>query len=741
MGACSSKTELTGAEMPRAKQDALPKGNERRLPSLKGVANAARPGLSLHHAHLSLKENRNEDIHGFNTVECLVRDGGAPQSVVDLVRSNIIGKDVVVSTPFGRRRIVYADYTASGRALAFLEEFMTNVVYPLYANTHTEVSVTGMQTTHLREEARTIVAQSLNAPPDTHTVLFVGNGCTGAIDKFGRMLGLANSAQVTWGDTTVDMAGHVPESARPVVFHGPFEHHSNELWWRESTATCVLIGPDARGRADQAQLRSELEKYADRPLKLGSFSACSNVMGIREDTRALSELLHAHGALACFDFAGCAAYVKVDMCPEPSAPGKDASVDAGFFSPHKFVGGPGSTGLLVAKRSIFPRRATPTCPGGGTVLYVSPDTVDYETIPEVAEDAGTPGVLQAIRCGLAFLTKEAVGCETIERLEQAHTAAVLAAWGATPEIVLIGSQYEGYFEADQRTSIISFAVLAPEALGPGRADYPAHFLGRKMLHSNFVVQLLNDVYGVQGRSGCACAGPLFFRLFGFDDESPFAKAFRTATLAGERAVRPGWARVNFNYFISEEEAAFIRDAVVQIARHGWVLLPFYKLSPASGQYEHLAFQRQDSLRHLFELKLAPSHASYRMPMQNHSPPDYARVLDDAALLYKSARAAVREGVEAGTLRTVDWDVEPSQLVRDERFWPTAKEAVHAIMAAEPCERLGRVGAQLGLDVSKVSIGGAATAVAFVSKLADKANISGHKSMQTSPYMSVMHPRC
>lgn len=324
----------------------------------------------------------------------------------------------------------------------------------------------------------------------------------------------------------------IPEEQRPVVFHGPFEHHTNELWWRESIATVVAIEEDAAGRPDLAMLECELKKYEHRQTKIGSFSAGSNVTGICSDTTALTELLHAHGALAFFDFAGTGAYVKIDMNPSPSTQGADASMDAIFLSPHKFIGGPGSSGLLIARRSLF-KNEVPTCPGGGTVTYVSTEGQDYEDAIEAREDGGTPGILQAIKCGLAFKVKDYVGCDAIEQREQALGKAAIEAWSEHPSIHLMGSDRTGFFEYDKRVSIISFNISVPESFPKTSASkrFMRFSGGRLMLHPHFIIAVLNDMYGIQGRSGCSCTGPYGHRLFGLDDPgNPESLAIRDLAL-------------------------------------------------------------------------------------------------------------------------------------------------------------------------------------------------------------------
>jgi len=494
------------------------------------------------------------------------------------LRSQIVGVDSSFTTPFGQRLLVYCDYTASGRTLRFVEQYLQGLQRN-YANTHTEDDVTGRSMTRLLHDAERTIKECVNAGP-AGRLIAAGTGATGAIDKLQQMVGvmvppatrhmifelirdhLGDDAFVTF---EAELA-----KRRPVVFVGPYEHHSNEVTWREGMAEVVDVKLCGEGCVDLEHLEELLRdpRWKGRP-RFGSFSAGSNVTGMRTPVREIARLLHRYDAFACFDYAATGPYVEIDMNP---AEDREAWIDAVFVSPHKFLGGPGSSGILVFNERLYRKDLPPTVGGGGTVDYVGEHDHDFTTDVEEREKAGTPGVLQTLKAALAFDVKRAVGTERIEHREHELITRALEAWCANPQFELLGNP-----DPSRRVAILSFNLKTPTG---------------SYLHPKFVTTLANDLFGIQSRAGCSCAGPYGHRLLGIDE--PTSERYRQCIRDGVNGIKPGWCRVGFHFVMDDAEAAYVIEAIDFLASHGHCFLPLYDFDPVSGAWQHKEAADEDT---------------------------------------------------------------------------------------------------------------------------------------------------
>jgi selenocysteine lyase/cysteine desulfurase len=487
------------------------------------------------------------------------------------LRQQIVGVDSTFETPFGERLMVYCDYTASGRCLRFVESYLQSL-QRVYANTHTEDDITGRSMSQLLHEAEEAIKKSVNAGPGGR-IIACGTGATGAIDKLQQIIGVALAPAtrqninriVDESDIDGDSFHSAIEKGQPVVFVGPYEHHSNEISWRQSLAQTVEVRLDASGQVDLEHLEQLLQDpaYQNR-LRVGSFSAASNVTGMRTDVRKVATLLHKYDAIACFDFAACAPYVEIDMNPEPLEEGDDPAIDAIFISPHKFLGGPGSSGVLLFNQRIYHRELPPSVSAGGTVDYVGMDGQDFIKKIEEREKAGTPGVLQTLKAGLVFGIKDRVGVDVINKREHELTQRAMKSWGDDEQIEILGNLDPG-----SRVGIISFNLRNNDG---------------SYLHHKFVTALLNDLFGIQSRAGCSCAGPYGHRLLDIDKDT--SERYRSVVQDGYCGMKPGWCRVGLHWVMDDAEADFIISAVHFVAKHGHKFLSLYDFDLCSGTWSN-----------------------------------------------------------------------------------------------------------------------------------------------------------
>ncbi|MEY2738413.1 MAG: hypothetical protein RL259_322 [Bacteroidota bacterium] len=461
-------------------------------------------------------------------------------------RKDIIGVDQAFTSPYGAQKIIYTDWTASGRLYRPIEEKLMNEFGPFVANTHTETTVTGTAMTLAYHEARHIIKHHVNANSDD-ILITDGTGMTGVVNKFQRILGLRipeNLKEFT----------AIPEEIKPIVFISHMEHHSNQTSWLETIADVVVIPADESGLFSIEALQVLLEKYKHRSFKIASITSCSNVTGIRTPYHEVAQLMHQHNGVCFVDFACSGPYVAIDM--HPQAP--DAYLDAIFFSPHKFLGGPGTSGVLLFNKNLY-KNNVPDCPGGGTVSWTNPwGEHKYIDNIEDREDGGTPGFLQVIKTALAIQLKEKMGVKNILDREHELVDYIFTTLNTLPNLHILANQHQ------DRLGVISFYI--------------------DELHYNLGVKLLNDKFGIQTRGGCSCAGTYGHYLLHVDQETSNQLVCQIAT--GDLIQKPGWIRMSVHPTTTTEEIQYVCESILALAKNHNIWSADYEYNPKTNEFNH-----------------------------------------------------------------------------------------------------------------------------------------------------------
>jgi len=475
-------------------------------------------------------------------------------------RKNIIGIDQEYVSPFGTQKIVYADWTASGRMYRPIEDRLSNHIAPFVANTHTETSITGSSMTLAYKTAKNIIKKHVNASKND-ILISANSGMTGVVNKFQRILGLRVHEKHQSQIKTV-------ENERPIVFCTHMEHHSNQTSWLETLVDLVIINPTECGLVDCSHLQQLLEQYKHRKTKIAAITSCSNVTGIKTPYHEIARMMHEHGGLCFVDFACSAPYIDIDMHP-----GNDADLDAIYFSPHKFLGGPSSTGILVFDQKLY-KNKIPDNPGGGTVDWTNPwgEHKYYEEI-EAREDGGTPAFLQTMRVALCIKLKDDMG---VTNMLEREAELVNIIW---PRLEKLNNVHVLAENHSDRLGVISFYI--------------------DELHFNLGVKLLNDRFGIQVRGGCSCAGTYGHYLLNVDPDK--SKAITCKINDGELEEKPGWIRMSIHPVMTNAEAEYICSAIEQLAHFHkeWKLDYIYNKHTNEFKYNDPEFKELEMVEDWF----------------------------------------------------------------------------------------------------------------------------------------------
>lgn len=463
-------------------------------------------------------------------------------------RANIIGHELSFLSPVGEKEILYADWTASGRGYQPIESFLQQHVIPFFANSHTGTTTTGNRMTKAYEEAKSIIKEHVGANDDD-VLVFCGSGMTAAVNKLQRLLGLRMPERIV--DYGYPMR-QINEESRPVVFVTSWEHHSNHISWLETIATVEIINQKNDGYVDLEHFKVLLEKFKARKHKIAAITACSNVTGIQTPYHEIAKLIHAAGGSCFVDFASSAPYVSINMHP-----GEEGThLDAIYFSMHKFLGGPGTPGVLIFNRKIY-CNTVPDHPGGGTILYSNPwKERRYVADVELREDGGTPPLLQGIKAAMCIQLKEQMGIKNIVRREKQLVHAVLRRMASINNLTILQGN------VTDRLGIISFTV--------------------KGAHYNLIVRLLNDHFGIQARGGCSCAGTYGHVLLRVHKKR--SREILDSLLTGDLSRKPGWIRISLHPTMTNKEVDFIVDAVAKTVSCFRKWATRYRYDPKSNEY-------------------------------------------------------------------------------------------------------------------------------------------------------------
>lgn len=460
-------------------------------------------------------------------------------------RENIIGINQEFVSPFGKQKLIYTDWTASGRLYRPIEEKLMNEFGPYVANTHTETTISGTAMTMAYHQARNIIKKHVNAN-ENDVLITDGTGMTGVVNKFQRILGLRVSENLK--EYT-----NIPKAIKPIVFISHMEHHSNQTSWLETIADVVVIPADVEGLFCLHEFQKLIDKYKDRSFKIASITSCSNVTGIKTPYHEVAKIMHQNNGVCFVDFACSGPYVEIDMHPD-----KESYLDAIFFSPHKFLGGPGTSGVLIFNKNLY-KNNVPDCPGGGTVSWTNPwGGHKYIDNIEDREDGGTPGFLQVIKTALAIQLKEKMGVKNILEREHELVEYVFEQLEPLKNLTILANQHKN------RLGVISFYI--------------------NDLHYNLGVKLLNDKFGIQTRGGCSCAGTYGHYLLHVDEET--SNDLICQITSGDLIKKPGWIRMSIHPTTTTEEIKFVCESIKQLAAKHTTWANDYVYEGKSNNFRH-----------------------------------------------------------------------------------------------------------------------------------------------------------